>query len=103
MDEDREQTGTQRWFGSSWGAPACQRRTHIDTPTDSACTSCRLPISEGDRGVRIPAAAGFAYFHFECWMDLILGPVHLSADEHGGLEVLHRGDVDALVRGEATP
>lgn len=41
----------ERWFGDSWGAPACEAEAHIRTPIGQSCLYCKEPILEGQQGL----------------------------------------------------
>jgi hypothetical protein len=78
-----EDIGTVRWFGRSWNAPINDPRAEIPVPTGKLCIHCSKDIEASDSGVRLvhmgrigdsPARQAFSHFHFDCWMNNILGP-----------------------------
>lgn len=69
--------GTVRWFGTSWGAPVCDPRTHVTLTIRRHCVMCGESIRALDRGVTIPRGdqpGERSYYHLACWMETILGP-----------------------------
>jgi hypothetical protein len=64
-----------KWFGESWGAPACDPEDHGATPVGAKCSGCGIDIREGDQGIRIPfmglweeQASDFVDWHLDCWL-----------------------------------
>lgn len=43
-----------RWFGESWGAPACQPENREPTPVGNKCIRCDQWFKHGDQGFLIP-------------------------------------------------
>lgn len=43
-----------KWFGESWGAPACDPDRHVDTPVGEKCLRCQRAIAEDDQGFMMP-------------------------------------------------
>lgn len=43
-----------RWFGDSWGAPACEPDRHAPTPIGESCVYCPGEIGPNDQGLLIP-------------------------------------------------
>lgn len=68
------------WFGSDWGAPACDPEEHVGTPVGEPCERCREPIKAGDRGVTMPLvaldgkSARMIAYHLQCHLDGIICP-----------------------------
>lgn len=73
-----------KWFGESWGAPACQPQDHTETPVGKLCGHCEEMVHQGDCGfLQTAVMSGHntheVAFHLECHMRLILGSVgHLN-------------------------
>jgi hypothetical protein len=59
-----------RWFGESWGAPACTPEEHVPTPIGYWCRQCEKPIVVGDRGFLLPHCDGETVqqvaWHLDC-------------------------------------
>ncbi len=43
-----------KWFGESWGAPACDPDDHVPTPAGQECCYCDLEIKPDDQGFVFP-------------------------------------------------
>lgn len=91
-----------RWFGSSWGAPVCDSRTHTATPVGRVCARCDAEIDEDDQGVTIPSIAlsadgGYRQssvcYHLDCWLGSIgVGPRAHEFCDHEPLDPLIERD-----------
>lgn len=70
-----------RWFGHSWGAPACAPEDHVETPVGMPCAGhehCHAErpavIEDGDQGLLLPYLAGAGEpvqsvaYHLDCWL-----------------------------------
>jgi hypothetical protein len=42
------------WFGASWGAPVCDKESHLDTPVGERCIDCLELLTDADRGLSVP-------------------------------------------------
>ena len=64
-----------KWFGDNWGAPVCDEKTHVETPTNAQCTYCSEPIEKDDRGVLIPYIGSDVHipYHIDCLLKTVLG------------------------------
>ena len=65
-----------KWFGNSWGAPACEPEDHVETPVGKSCLWCREPIEAGDQGFLIPhlgRTVTLEPHHLECQIRSIVG------------------------------
>lgn len=62
-----------KWFGQSWGAPACRFEDHAETPIGAPCTRCDEAIRSFDRGVLIPIVGSdeASAFHLDCYLKSI--------------------------------
>lgn len=74
-----EDIGTVRWFGESWGAPACDPRAEVPVPVGMACAGhehCHehrsATIEPGDQGITLPGYLGGTLqtvaYHLDCWL-----------------------------------
>lgn len=66
-----------RWFGESWGAPACEPETHAPTPVGDSCLDCRELILSHHQGfimpnVELSGLVRLAPHHLDCHMAKIL-------------------------------
>lgn len=82
-----------RWFGESWGAPACEPEWHAETPVGQLCLMCKEPVLAGHQGVLMPFFDGeratIVPEHLDCLMRSVLphGPdcprcCGLNRDQH---------------------
>jgi hypothetical protein len=58
-----------KWFGPSWGAPFCQEKDHVGTPSGLKCTRCEVVIKPTDQGFLVPAygvANLYVAYHLDC-------------------------------------
>lgn len=65
--EEEEYLGTLRWFGTTWHAPVCDPRTHIETPVGLRCARCEEIIIRVDRGITLVTHPKLAW-HRDCWL-----------------------------------
>lgn len=65
-----------KWFGESWGAPACDPASHVDTPVGMECEGHEhlhgplrpREIELGDQGITVPGPDGRVVYHLDCWL-----------------------------------
>jgi len=92
-----------KWFGESWGAPACDPEEHTETPVGEDCFHCDEEIVEGDSGIQYVSGQ---YCHTNCFLRQVLGGVDHqlgSCSCHGGPGTDHshltkRQEADLAVR-----
>lgn len=68
-----------KWFGQSWGAPACEPGDRVETPVGRLCLWCQEPIAAGDQGFLIPhvdTTITLKPHHLECQIRSIVGGVN---------------------------
>jgi hypothetical protein len=71
--------GTFRWFGESWGAPACDPRAEVPVPVGRPCEGHEHMhadrsglIEPGDQGITLPGyicdRLEIVAYHLDCWL-----------------------------------
>lgn len=77
-----EDIGTVRWFGTTWKAPICDPRAHVETPVGLRCARCEERIASGDRGLTVPVhpPGPRLAWHLKCWLREIGADLHMPVD-----------------------
>ncbi len=74
-----------KWFGEDWGAPCCDERDHVPTPTGEICLGCGRVIEPGAAGFLIPLLA-VERTELRAWhLDCLLGNVGAAPKPVPGL------------------